>query len=193
MKHLSRLLITVALSGCVVTPPGITRTALTPSATLAETGTDVPSPTATARLVTTHAVTGTTALTSTAEQAPTSTVDWSATPTRITLTASIIEVTQIGGYPTQAAGQKMQDIEGEYLPFGVLNVRSCAEVSAACRVLGQLSGSVSVQVYGMIVGYPQGDVWLCIDGPPAPYVSSDCNLVVAYIIARREFGSFVIY
>jgi hypothetical protein len=101
-------------------------------------------------------------------------------------------VTQIGGYPTHASGQKMQDIEGEYLPFGALNVRSCPAVSVGCGVLEQLSGSVAVQVWGMVVVYPPGDVWLCIDGHPAPYVSSQCDRVVAYIIAGKEFGNLVL-
>jgi len=86
----------------------------------------------------------------------------------------------------------MQDIEGEYLPFGVLNVRSCPAVSAGCGVLGQLSGSVAVEAYALVVIYPPGDVWLCIDPPPAPYVSSQCDRVVAYIIAGKEFGNLLL-
>ena len=182
MNYPSLLLVVVLLSGCVSALPGVTQTVAPPDATLTATSTDTPSPTVTARPTPTRTDTATT------------TPDLSATPTRIgTSTPSIIEVTQIGGYPTHAAGQKMQDVEGEYLPFGVLNVRSCPAVSVDCGVLGQLSGSVAVQVYALVVIYPPGDVWLCIDEPPAPYVSSECLRVVAYIIAGREFGSLVLY
>ena len=182
MRRLSSLLLVVApLSGCVVALPGVTQTVAPPSATLTVTGTDTPSPSATASPEPTW----------TATTIPTP--DLSATPTRITLTPAIIEVTPLGGYPTHPDGQDWIDIEGEYMPFGTLNVRACPAVSVGCGVLGKLSGNVVVQVYGLIAVYPPGDVWLCLDGPPAPYVSSQCDRVVAYIIAGKEYGNLMLY
>ena len=101
-------------------------------------------------------------------------------------------MTPLGGVPTYAPGQRFTDLYGEYMPFGVLNVRACPAVDVGCGVLGQLSGTVAVEVYGMVVVYPPGDVWLCIDGPPAQYVSTQCDRVVAYILAGREYGNFVL-
>ena len=87
----------------------------------------------------------------------------------------------------------MIEISGEYVPFGVQNVRPCPYIVPGCAIVGRLSGGVAVQAYGMLVVYPQGDVWLCLDPGPAMYVSSNCERVVALVIAGREFGGLVLY
>jgi len=187
LRRLSLLLVAVALSGCVSTLPGVTPAVAPPSATLVETGTATPSLTATARLEASWTATATHTAT------PTPTVDWGATPTPIAMTPGIIEVSPIGGQPTYSVGNKFTDISGEYQPFALQNIRTCPEVSTGCGVVGQLSGAVTVQAYGLVVVYPQIDVWICIDAPPAPYISSYCSRVVALVIGGKEFGSLVLY
>jgi len=124
---------------------------------------------------------------------PTPTHDFGATPTQVTWTPGIVEITPLGGQPTApSAGQKMHDLAGEFMPFGALNIRVCADVSSGCAAVGQLSGQVAVRVYGQIVVYPRGDLWLCIDAPPAQYVSTQCDRVVAYVIAGNEYGNLVL-
>jgi len=188
VRRITLLLVALALAGCSYTvlddytPPA-------PSATETTTSNATPSLTATAS----HTPTQTATAVPTETMTPTPTHDFDATPTQnTTFTPGIIEVTQIGGYPTISAGQKFSDLEGDYMPFGVLNIRVCADVSSGCAAVGQLSGNVAVRVYGMIVVYPRGDLWLCIDEPPAQYVSTQCDRVVAYVITGNEYGNLVL-
>ena len=181
------ILLAIALAGCSLyldydpPVPTVATPSATTTATTAPTHTASPAPTWTPTEAPTATVT------------PTPTHDYDATPTQITWTPWIVEITPLGGQPTApSAGQKFSDVEGDYMPYGALNIRVCADVSSGCAAVGQLSGQVAVQVYGMIVVYPRGDLWLCIDEPPAQYVSTQCDRVVAYVIAGNEFGNLVL-
>lgn len=108
-------------------------------------------------------------------------------------TPPIIEVTPRGGFmPTPASGYVITSLTGRYMPFARQYVRACPVVSEACQVKYTLSGITSVDVYAQLVVYPQGDIWLCLDAPPALYVDSYCVMVVAFRIGAREYGNFVL-
>lgn len=111
------------------------------------------------------------------------------TPTQIT-TLSIIEATPLGGYPTeQTSGLLAQDYEGIYVPNSLRNVRKCAAVGNVCPVIRQIKEGELVKVYSLLYVYPQKDVWVCLDPPPALYVSTECKEVAAYLTGDNVWGT----
>ena len=111
------------------------------------------------------------------------------TPTQITATY-IIEITPLGGQPTeQTTGLAIRDYEGVYVPNSLRNVRKCPTIGNACPVIRQLQEGELAPVYGLMYIYPQKDIWVCLDPPPAMYVSTGCWEVAAYITGEDNWGT----
>ncbi len=112
------------------------------------------------------------------------------TPTPITQTPAIIELTALGGYPTPSEGVSIREVDAQFLPAGGNRVRSSPDTSTLANVLDTL-GSAPVCFYAELTVHPQGDIWLCLDAPPALYVVSECLLMTAYQIGSKTFGVVV--
>ena len=115
---------------------------------------------------------------------PSPTINWSATPTPISGTESIIEVTPIGGNQTQIYWVKDEDIDADYLVYNTLNVRPCVWIDT-CPSLRKIGGGSIVHVILMRTIYPAGDVWLMLDENPVAWIAFS-------IVGQGTFGELEI-
>lgn len=166
------LYVAMFMPGCVKVPSPITD--LTPTA--------VPVETATLTATTVPTWTPTPEPTSTATATDTPTPDWAATPTMITPTGSIIEVTPIGGSWSTAI-PKIELLHAVYAPRARQNVRLGPGVDYPVKY--RLSGGQTVQVYAWLSDLPF-EAWLCLDKPVDGEVL--CNEAIALVLEGKEFG-----
>jgi len=162
------LYVTALLPGCAELPAEVSTS--TPTAVPVETAEpdDTPTPTATPTIASTPEPTAT----------YTPTFDLSATPTMITPTGSIIEVTPLGGGHEWATPRpKQESVTGTYTARAYQNVRLGPGTSYPVKY--RLSAGQTVDVVGMIVQSPI-EVWLCL--------AEQCDEALAWVWQGDELG-----